>query len=173
MRIGAMLESKRKPLRASTSSAQSDRSLIDHSGARNPLDVGDAAGGKRREAPIEIRRERRRRQRIHASVHVAVRSDLVPGLRDALDELRMTLGDVTEHEERGSDAGAVQQIQQPIGRHDHAAGQRRPVVGRERAVDAADVKPLLDIDREDVGDAPTSCRLARPRAAPDCRMRLR
>ena len=73
-----------------------------------------------------------------------------PALRNALDELRMTFRDVAEHEERGADADAIQQIQQAIGRGDDAAGKRRPVFGRERAIDAADVKPLLDIDREDV-----------------------
>ena len=49
---------------------------------------------------------------------MTMRSDLMAGLHDALNQLRVTLGDVAEHEERGPGAGPVEQIEQPIGRVD-------------------------------------------------------
>ena len=60
---GAMLASRRMPSRASSSSAHSDRSLIDHSGARKPATRSTPAATQRRDAAPQVGDESRRAPR--------------------------------------------------------------------------------------------------------------
>jgi len=83
-------------------------------------------------------------------MQVPVRSNFVARIADRRDELGVALGDPPDHEHRGADPGAIEQIEQEAGGQLDAGGQRVPALGRERRPRAADVKPLFEINREDV-----------------------
>jgi hypothetical protein len=62
----------------------------------------------------------------------------------------MALGNPPDDEDRGADVGAIEEIEQQAGRELDARRQRVPALWRERRPGPADVKPLFEIDREDV-----------------------
>jgi hypothetical protein len=72
------------------------------------------------------------------------------GAGDARDQVGMVFRDIAQDEERGADAGPIQQIEESSrGFHDPAR-QHGPVRGRERAVYPAHVKPLFHVNGHDV-----------------------
>ena len=83
-------------------------------------------------------------------MEVAVRSDLVPGVAHRRDQAGMALGNPPDDEDRGADVGAIEEIEQQAGRELDARRQPVPALWRERRPGPADVKPLFEIDREDV-----------------------
>jgi hypothetical protein len=62
----------------------------------------------------------------------------------------MALRHPADDEDRGANVGAIEEIEQPAGRQIDARRQRVPAPGREFRPCPADVKPLFEIDREDV-----------------------
>ena len=148
-----MLASSVMPSRTRHSSAQSDRSLIDHSGARNAVDALDTRGAQRRDALSHIRDERLRVELVHAGVQVPVRPDVMAGRANLSDQSRIALGDPAENEERGAGACAIELLEQRSRGEDDARGQGVPVLLRERT-DATDVEPLLDVHRDRVRARP-------------------
>ena len=62
----------------------------------------------------------------------------------------MALGDPADDEDRGAYVGAIEEIEQQACRELDTRRQRVPALGRERRPCPADVKPLFEIDREDV-----------------------
>ena len=61
----------------------------------------------------------------------------------------MALGDPAEHEKRRARTGAAEQVEQPPRRRLDARGELAQREG-PRSLDAADVKPLLDVDGQRV-----------------------
>src|SRR5947208_9237492 len=62
----------------------------------------------------------------------------------------MALGDPPQNEKRPSDVTTVEQVQQLERIADYTARQAIPIFAAERAGDAADVKPFLDVDGQAV-----------------------
>ena len=112
--------------------------------------VSGAGGAQRLPAPKQVGAELAGSQLVHAPMVIPVGSELVSGRRDLLDELGMPLGQPADDEERGANAGAIEQIEQPPGRELHPRRQPVPVRERKR-VDAADVEPFFHVNGEDVG----------------------
>ena len=83
-------------------------------------------------------------------MQMTVRADFVARRENLLDQRRMAFGDPSHHEERRRHAGGIEQVEQPSRRRHDARGERVPVGGGQRPADAADVKPLFDVDGEDV-----------------------
>ena len=145
-----MLASMANASSQSTSRAHSERSPIDHSGARNIVTSPAPAVRSAPPAPKQVGAELAGSQLVHAPMVIAVGSELVSRRRDLLDELGMPLGQPADDEERGANAGAIEQIEQPPRRELHPRRQPVPVRERKR-VDAADVEPFLHVNGEDVG----------------------
>jgi hypothetical protein len=83
-------------------------------------------------------------------MQVAVRPDLVPRVAHRLDQLRMALGHPADHEHRGPHIHAIEEIEEDAHRELDSRRQLVPALGRQCRACGADVKPLLEIDREDV-----------------------
>src|SRR5687767_9219193 len=81
---------------------------------------------------------------------VTVRTHLMTRRHNFADKRRIPLGDPPHDEKRGPDTGLVEHFKQPARRRDHTTGQLRPMPWMQRVVGAADVKPFLDVDGEDV-----------------------
>ena len=113
---------------------------------------GDRRSARRAErghARVQVVGECRAIQFVHPPVPEAVRSHVVAGREDRPDEPRVPLGDPAHDEERPGDAGRVELVEQQPGGLFDAAGKLRPVLRPQRG-DAADVKPLLDVDGQGI-----------------------
>ena len=141
----------RMPSRASTSSAHSERSLIDHSGARNAatrVDAGGARAPRRCAADPRRTRSGRARRRACGSSRASRSRGRPRRISPTSAGCRSATQPRTKNVARAPARSSTSSSRRVV-MHD-ARRQRVPVVGRERAVHAADVKPLFDIDREHV-----------------------
>jgi hypothetical protein len=77
--------------------------------------------------PVEIRRDRRRRQAQQGAVAVAVHRDSVPGGRDLREQRAGAAHLLADHEERGPRGVLAQQLE-----HGRRAARMRPVVEGQR-----------------------------------------
>ena len=151
IRSGVRLESKRNPLLDSTSSAHIERSLIDHCGARKPADRCDARRLQRGDAAIDLVGKRVRRQLVHRVVKLTVRGDLVPGGRQSARPGRDIAPRPTRARRtcRGPGGDRAGPAAAAYSRRRGSAGC--PSAARlEGPADAADVKPLLDVNGQAV-----------------------
>jgi hypothetical protein len=83
-------------------------------------------------------------------MRVPVRSNLVTTRADLLDKAGITLGDPSQHEKRPPHITTVEHVEELMRIADYTARQAIPIFAAERAADAADVKPLLDVDGQAV-----------------------
>ena len=113
---GAMLASIVNPSPARESSAHSERSLIDHSGARNAVTCGTPADSQGGDALPKICRERVLGQLVRAQVIVAVRSDVMAGAPDVRDKLRVLVGNPSQYKERRANSRRIERVEQPARR---------------------------------------------------------
>ena len=128
MRTGAMLASSVMPSRTRHSSAHSDRSLIDHSGARNPSMRSTPAARNAATLCLTSATNASRVEIVGAEVQVPVRPDVVTARANLPDQPRIALGDPAENEERCARARAIELVEQrPRGEHD-ARRQAFPVL---------------------------------------------
>jgi hypothetical protein len=100
-------------------------------------------------------------------VAIAVRSNVVSRGADGLDQVRIPLRDPADDEEGRANTAAIQHLEQRASGWFYARGQPVPVLRREQTADAAHVKPLFEIDSEEVvrisahADAQTSVSVRR------------
>ena len=91
-----------------------------------------------------------RRERVHATMPVSVRCDLVPCIRDAAHEKRMPLGDPAECEEGRGRAVTREQLEQNPDGMLETAGMRVPILAIDDAIEGADLEIFFHVDGEDV-----------------------
>ncbi len=107
-------------------------------------------------APRQILAKLHRRELVGPPVQVAVEGDLVPAPRRLAHEVRMALGDPSQNEDRGAVPAARERLQQPGERPLEAGRKRGPAPRIGVVVVAADVEPVLRVDRQDARRAPES-----------------
>ena len=78
---------------------------------------------------------------------------LVPLVRHASDEARMTLGNPAEREEGRLRSGFGEEIEEPVGVALDPARQVVPRIARDHVGEGLDLEIILDIDRERIEDA--------------------
>ena len=130
-----------------------DRSLIDHSGARNSSIRTTPASTSARRQRTSSSANSSSVELVDAAMRVAVRSDVVPARDNVAHERRVPFGYPSEHEEGRPSVVVREQIQKATRGVDDSAGQRWPPFERERTTHTADVEPLLDVDAESVHHA--------------------
>ena len=140
----------RTPAARAPSSAHGTLSLIDHSGARNDVRRGRAGVDDGPPAGVEVVGERVRRELVHPAMPMTVRADFVARCEDLLHERRMPFRHPSDHEERRRHTGGVDRVEQAARRLHDTRRQRVPVRGVELPADTAEVKPLFDVDGQDV-----------------------
>ena len=89
--------------------------------------------------------------------------DLVAGIGDAADEIRLPTRDVAEHEEGRARARGFEQVEQESDVARHRARQTVPVDAAVRSPIV--VEPFLDVDRERVRDGHAEATSLRHRLA--------
>ena len=96
---------------------------------------------------------------------MAVRRDLVAGGRNLLDQAGIPLRHPPQHKKRPADLVSIEKVQKLPRIPYDAAGQAVPMLLAERATDATDVKPLLDVDGQTVAHHVTT--FSDPRTWPE------
>ena len=107
-----------------------------------------------------------------------MRRDFVSRGADVTYEVRVTLRDPAENEERRPDIPTIENLEQAVRGVDDARGKMGPVVLAQLSPDTTDVKPLLDIDGEGVVQVqeppasllPRCCSIADTIVFTDCRI---
>src|SRR5262249_18835347 len=96
----------------------------------------------------EIGPEAFRAHFIHAAVRVSVHSDLIAAPGRFADERRISLGNPSQEEESGSMGAGVEHLENAKESALDSRGERAPSSGVREIVVAANVEPVLDIDRK-------------------------
>jgi hypothetical protein len=81
---------------------------------------------------------------------VSVRSKFMTGISDTLDERRMSLGDPSQDEKRGSYLGLAEKLKETIRVPDNPTLQRFPTRPRDAVLEGRDVEVVLYVDRHGV-----------------------
>jgi hypothetical protein len=117
-----------------------------------PQDGLDSGRPQRVNASIQLIGKRVWRQLIDRTVQVSMRSDLVSCLDNLLDEPGVPERNPAENEERGANPVPIQEIEQLAGVRNDPARKLTPPVGTGQRLDAADVKPLFNVDGQAIAN---------------------